>query len=272
LIDTLKDAHIDTSSLSLLFDTGDEQVHDLVVPGAEALAVRQRLRDLGSALGCWPLLLGNDQAARRMQETALRVTSLKTDHVLVEARTIDPESWFENRYLDEVEEVERRLHETSNLLERDQWRDLLAASGPLRGLPQGPWPEESLPKTRSSIVFPSADNEPLAQAHLALVPTLFGWQVPAYLRYGAWNNCPSAGEHVALFRYWEGRYGATLLGIADDVVELEVARPPHTREAALELARQHYLYCPDIVVQGTKTLQELAARLLDSSLWFFWWD
>jgi len=49
------------------------------------------------------------------------------------------------------------------------------------------------------------------------------------------------------------------------------SRPP-TREAALELAREQYVYCSDIVDQGVQTLSALAAVLMQSAWWYFWWD
>ena len=38
------------------------------------------------------------------------------------------------------------------------------------------------------------------------------------------------------------------------------------------LAREHLAYCPDIVFQGSSDLAPLAAALMDSDWWFFWWD
>jgi hypothetical protein len=49
------------------------------------------------------------------------------------------------------------------------------------------------------------------------------------------------------------------------------SRPP-TRKAALELAREQYVYCSDIVEQGAQTLSALAAMLMGSGWWYFWWD
>jgi hypothetical protein len=47
---------------------------------------------------------------------------------------------------------------------------------------------------------------------------------------------------------------------------------PATREEALELAREQYFYCNDIVDQGMGSYRRLAAGLMASDWWFFWWD
>jgi hypothetical protein len=60
--------------------------------------------------------------------------------------------------------------------------------------------------------------------------------------------------------------------VSGDVIEMTVARPPMTKEAAMELAKEQFLYCPDIVYQGTESVEALAAGLLDARVWFFWWD
>ena len=53
---------------------------------------------------------------------------------------------------------------------------------------------------------------------------------------------------------------------------MQVARPPQTKEEALELARQQYLFCNDIVDQGVGDVESLAKTLLYSPVWYFWWD
>jgi hypothetical protein len=45
--------------------------------------------------------------------------------------------------------------------------------------------------------------------------------------------------------------------------------PVATIRAATGLSRA---YCPDIVEQGVESVSALAAHLLDSPLWYFWWD
>jgi hypothetical protein len=77
---------------------------------------------------------------------------------------------------------------------------------------------------------------------------------------------------VAVQKRWHWKFGAEVVCIADDVVEMTVSRPPTDRTSALELAREQYVYCEDLVVQGTLTLERLAASLLGAKKWFFWWD
>ncbi len=48
--------------------------------------------------------------------------------------------------------------------------------------------------------------------------------------------------------------------------------PPTAPGQALDLAYEQMGYCADIVLQGTLTLERLAATLLDGRVWFFWWD
>jgi hypothetical protein len=75
-----------------------------------------------------------------------------------------------------------------------------------------------------------------------------------------------------MLRSWHDRYGAELVSMGADTVELRVTRRPASRDEALALAREHYAYCSDTVDQGTQDLATLAAMLMASDWWFFWWD
>jgi hypothetical protein len=100
----------------------------------------------------------------------------------------------------------------------------------------------------------------------------YRFEVPLILKYGGWNECPPPVVHAATLRDWGQRFGAELVALTGDVVELAVARPPTDRAPGLELAREQYLYCGDIVWQGTDGLETLAAGLKGGTVWFFWWD
>ncbi len=98
------------------------------------------------------------------------------------------------------------------------------------------------------------------------------WHIPALFKYGGWNDCPEPEAQCAIWKYWEEKYGAKIVGISQDIIEAWVENPPQTQEEAMQLAMEQYLYCGDIVDQGVETVANLAALLLKQKVWYFWWD
>ncbi|MDQ3641045.1 MAG: DUF4253 domain-containing protein [Actinomycetota bacterium] len=108
---------------------------------------------------------------------------------------------------------------------------------------------------------------------LALIEAAHGWEVPARLAWsGATNYDLSGAQHLAVLRRWGQRYGAELLTLGFDTIELLVERPPAGKVDALAVAREQFAYCPDIVWQGVGTIGALAASQARSPVWYFWWD
>ena len=136
----------------------------------------------------------------------------------------------------------------------------------------GEWPD-GIPPSEALVghtgLLPS---KPLKDVVVCKVPTPRSWEVPAYLRFGGWNECPASEEHVALLHRWNDQYGAEIITVTHDMIECTVSRPPTTKDQAMELAREQFIYCPDIVHQGTESLSGLAATLLGGKTWYFWWD
>jgi len=104
------------------------------------------------------------------------------------------------------------------------------------------------------------------------IPTARPYEVPAYLKFGGWNACPEAHEHVAVWRYWQEKYGAEILCFTGDVIEATVAHPPLEKAECYALAREQFSYCDDIVTQGVGSIDALAATLRGGKSWYFWWD
>jgi hypothetical protein len=111
-----------------------------------------------------------------------------------------------------------------------------------------------------------AISRPLEKVQIVILPTDDSSTIPAYLHWGHWNGCPAPEYHIAALRSWRERFGAELVGLSHDVMNVRVQSRPPTREAALELAREQYVYCSDIVDQGVQTLSALAAVLMESDL------
>ncbi|WP_203983357.1 DUF4253 domain-containing protein [Sphaerisporangium rufum] len=94
---------------------------------------------------------------------------------------------------------------------------------------------------------------------------VMGWQ--GALHHNEWNVPLSA-----VVRSWEDRFGARLVCMGFNTLELSVAGPPATAEHALHLAAEHWAFCPDAIIQGAGCLEDYADQIRDRHTWSFWWD
>jgi len=136
----------------------------------------------------------------------------------------------------------------------------------------GKWPVLAPPPAGLSVARDVLTGKYLEKTYIIVVPTKDWTEIPAYLRWGGWNENPPPEFHVAAFRSWQDRYGAELIGISGDVLNLRVKKKPRSKQEALDLAREIYDYNFDIVDQGVGTLSNLAAALKAHEWWYFWWD
>lgn len=213
-----------------------------------ALATWRRLRVQVEQTGFWPLLTEPNE--ERIEWITLeQEESRSAESVIAASMAIDPPIWL----VRQQEENHTWLAENGYSPDEEE-------------VDEGVWPEGARPD-ESFYTLQRASS-----LLLCLVPTTVPWTVPAYLPFGGWNECPHDEEHVVFLRHWYEQYGAELVVMTNDILEFAVTRPPQTRDQALALAREQYGYCNDIVTQGTETISNLAASLLDSKVWFFWWD
>lgn len=136
----------------------------------------------------------------------------------------------------------------------------------------GEWPADVGAGPELTVAIDILSGKPFDKVYVALIPTDDWTTIPAYLRWGAWNENPGPEWHVAALRSWRDRYGVELVGVSSDVLNLTVARKPQSRDEAIALAREQYAYCSDIVEQGVGTISHLAKSLMVFDWWFFWWD
>ena len=106
---------------------------------------------------------------------------------------------------------------------------------------------------------------------LAEIPVQNPWEIFAYLPFGGWNECPDTPDLMAAAKYWYEEYGAVPAVMTHDVLEFSVPKPV-SWEQAKKLAVEQYTFAPDIVDQGCERVSVLANILMDSTVWFFWWD
>jgi Domain of unknown function (DUF4253) len=275
----LTKAKVTSLSMRLAFQTDKERWYQLAGPGDEAESIWARLREEMPSMGYWPLLVGPGSDLDVL--TQCRQDNNQSEaNLLKKARKLQGEAWFDEmqqRVVKNLREAllqakaQERKQPTSEDWECAHFRKLLRPRGRYQGIPRGE-PSPYIEDHARLVVVHNFGPKPLATVHLMLVPARQSWKVPVVVRMGHWNECPLAEEHAAVLRYWEESYHAELIGMHYDMLELRVGRPPRTWRQALQLAREQYIYCPDIVEQGTETLDYLAASLLNAHYWFFWWD
>ncbi len=106
------------------------------------------------------------------------------------------------------------------------------------------------------------------------IPVDEPWKVMAYLPIGGWNGCPETEDMLAICRYWYEKYRAVPAVVGYDTMEFLTGREVRTEQDAWDLAKEHFAFCEDVVLQctGTSTIGELADSLRKSKVWYFWWD
>ncbi|HEX8034391.1 MAG TPA: DUF4253 domain-containing protein [Ktedonobacterales bacterium] len=247
LVTVLQQHGVDTASLTHIADFENGTAYRLSVKGVEALGTWQTLRGLVGEMGRWPVIVGEYGSIEDISDRGV-------------ARRPPQEIIEEGLHLD----FEQVLRENLEGYMRAYDQSLSEA------LPRGEWPEPG--------AIPAAPSEltggHLERAHIMLLPTVEGWQAPAYLNFGGWNDCPNPPEHVCLLKHWQEQYGAEVMGMTDTIIEMRVSRPPRDRNSAMTLAVEHRVYCNESIGYDlvTNTIEDLAARLLDAPHWYFWWD
>lgn len=219
----------------------------VTVDGDKAVEELMRYRALYRQSGQYPFLIGDSEALAQISE----------------------QMNFDKRPLTEILATASRLSTGEWLGER---RAEMQADGCDFAAIEGAWPDQ-LPepgqiRAHSEIL----SGETKQKALIGRVQIAEPWQLPAALHFGGWNDCPEAEVQAAMFKRWQEQYGAEIASISGDVVECVVDRPPDARPAAIQLAWEQYLFCYDIVEQGFGTIANLAATLLNSNYWYFWWD
>lgn len=225
--------------------------------GTEALGRWSALKDGRRGV---PIMIGGDEELERILEAGLP----NLDEIAATIARADTLG-------QEFDILAYRRKEAQRLRER------LDAEGKVEGTDEfqpevGEWPNQPEVIAGPTVANDILSETPLPRVHLLLVPTKTNAEIPAWLGWGNWNANPSAEVHIAMLRKWGKSYGAELVGASSDTMNLRVSRRPKTRTEAMTLAREMYGYCPDLVDQGTQEFAPLAALLMASDYWYFWWD
>ena len=134
-----------------------------------------------------------------------------------------------------------------------------------------PGPAAPTTGTSSASVFTDVAAE--LKGRIGLVAVARPADTVAAIGWQGWANYGSdPGQMAAVFRSWEERFGAVLVGLRFDTLVFAVARPARNQLESTPISAEHMAICPDNVWQGAGSIREYAASLVHAQAWMFWWD
>lgn len=105
---------------------------------------------------------------------------------------------------------------------------------------------------------------------IAKVPVKNPWEIFAYIPCGSWNECPDTLILMSISKYYYDKFKAVPALISHDTLEFLLPAPVQ-EESVIKTALEHYFFCPDIEQNG-ESIEKYENMLLNSIVWFFWWD
>lgn len=195
------------------------------------------------------IVICGSSESKEFLEEGLEFSTQSPKEVIEAANAINILEWFKEKRAELEDDLGMDLsgNEGGLLREPDVKQGFTLAKDIISGQPHGP------------LVGAKVDVESL-------------WGIPAQFKYGNWNDYPSSEIHCAIWKHWEDKYGAKIVGIGNDIIEGYDTHPPKTKEDAMALAWEQYLYCYDIVDQGVETISNLGSSVINHNAWYFWWD
>lgn len=182
------------------------------------------------------------------------------DRETVIASNVDGEQFLKNRFKEYTED----FAEDNDFSEEEAKEALAELIGDVQ--------EAEGEEIKHFMAYESYRGDGIEDVILFKIPVKNPWEVVAWLPMGGWNECPPADEMMAVAKYWYEKYGAVIATMGHDTVEFYVEHKVEDADAAMELAKEMYGFCPDCVDQGVGSIAELYAGIRKSNVWFFWWD
>ena len=134
-------------------------------------------------------------------------------------------------------------------------------------------PETDAPCLCALLRYELVDEEDKGEMLLLQIPTDDPADIPAYLPFGGWNDCPNAETQLAFTHYWREKYGAIPAALDNaDCLEFLVERPVADPLEAKKVAVEQFAFCSDLPFQVFEDFEQLTEFIHQSRQWYFRWD
>jgi hypothetical protein len=256
----LNDGGMDHDDIKLIKNLPAEdeytKIFGIIVPGERAFTTWIRLHEYVAQTNRWPLIMGDPEEPWSDRFLMKEDSKTSVQDILDRAEQVDIDKWVADAVNSDPEQFIVPPDKKGKGFGRKYTVDDPEAL------------EDSIGTHR---VEPEALARPLPQALIGLFPVTEGWKVPAAMKWGGRSDCPAPEIHCAVLKDWGEKYGAELVGITGNVLEVIVDHTPETREEAFEVAKLHYAYNEQGWYQ-VFGFEDLAYHIYISQVWNFWWE
>lgn len=104
---------------------------------------------------------------------------------------------------------------------------------------------------------------------LAILKTTDEYEILRVKHTNGYNYDIDSQEIIAKLKEWDNRYQLEIIGADFDWFEAEFSTTP---DNMIAFAKEVYDFCPDVVEQGTETVEKLAEEMKREQTIYCWWD
>ncbi len=104
---------------------------------------------------------------------------------------------------------------------------------------------------------------------MAILKTTDQYEVLRSVKTDGTNYGISNDSLISIIKILDRKYSLSLVSASGDLCEFNIGKEP---DSWVELAKEAYAVCPDIVDQGTGSVEALAGELKKYRRLYLWWD
>jgi hypothetical protein len=104
---------------------------------------------------------------------------------------------------------------------------------------------------------------------IAIINSNDQFQIPQIMQTNGINYDVTPEQVVSKLKDWHSRYSLQIIGAGMDWVEARIGNPPDNFQS---FAQEVYQFCPDVVEQGSETVDALAQEMQQTNTLYCWWD
>lgn len=124
-------------------------------------------------------------------------------------------------------------------------------------------------REKGYLIFVSQDNFNRAPDKITVIKSNDQFDILRFMATNGINYDINTDSLITRLKTWNNKYPFDIIGADGDWVEARFTSPPSSFAV---FAKEVYAFCPDVVDQGTNTVQALGDEMESFNMLYLWWD